>query len=180
MKYYQYQCDSDFYRFLSLSKKHRYKDLYILNGNPLPPDWGPIEVIVEKKKPLGNFLYFDTYIPVVDKVALNILLPLIKNFVEVKEVKHNNPKIGQLYLIHVLNIVDCLDYEKSDIDYYDDGSIMGVWKYKLKKSKVGKYPIFRIKDLLLNDVFISEEVKNAIESSGLKGLNLEEVELSDD
>ena len=74
------------------------------------------------------------------------------------------------YLIHVMEVIDCVDHARSEIEYYDDGRVASIERYCLKPELlVGKH-IFRTpmasgSYLLVDDVF-----RQVVESHKLKGL----------
>ena len=79
--------------------------------------------------------------------------------------------------MNVLNVVDCLDYEKSEFEYSPRNSnkIIGFKKFAFKFDKVIGHHIFKIPETLRADIFISDELKQKIENSGLKGFKFIEM-----
>ena len=85
-------------------------------------------------------------------------------------------------ILNVLNLVDCLDYKKSTIDYYPAdypdrekaGQIFGIWQYFIRPAAVGGHHVFRVKDWTA-DVIVSEMVKDELENLGATGVSYEHV-----
>ena len=81
-----------------------------------------------------------------------------------------HPSKKPFYLIHVMEVIDCVDHARSEIEYYDDGRVASIERYCLKPELlVGKH-IFRTpmasgSDLLVDDVF-----RQVVEGHKLKGL----------
>jgi hypothetical protein len=80
------------------------------------------------------------------------------------------PKWTQLYLIHVMERIDCVDLDRSEVSRFSDGGVMRIERFCLKPEKLeGKHifktPIESGGDLLVDDVF-----REIVQQNGLKGL----------
>ena len=69
-----------------------------------------------------------------------------------------------------MELIDCVDHARSELEFYDDGGVAGINRYCLKPELlVGKHifrtPIASRGDLLVDDVF-----RQAVEGHKLKGL----------
>ncbi|QAA34158.1 imm11 family protein [Clostridium manihotivorum] len=81
------------------------------------------------------------------------------------------------YVMNILSIIDCVDYEKSDLKILMDKYIIDVNKYCFNEN-AKKVPIFKIYlDGVIKriDSFVNDEFKNLIEDSGLEGFKFTEV-----
>lgn len=82
----------------------------------------------------------------------------------------------EYYLGHILNIINCVDYNKSDFNI-SLGTPSSVNKYVFTDEALNE-PIFKI---ILNTycyssyIFVNDEFKTFIESNGIKGFKFEEV-----
>ena len=71
--------------------------------------------------------------------------------------------------------VDCIDFERSDIQFYPDdhpekaGKPRGVKKLRISGASVGSCHIFRPRDWTVVEI-VSEKVKQALEGNGIKGI----------
>ena len=170
MNYYIYTCDTDHYDSLILDESISDIHLLCFNGTPLAEEWSPLPVKLYKMKYRGNFFGLRSHVPVFDERALEAIGPTIENFVEILPLSHNEPDLAKIYAIHVLPILDCLDFNRADVRRFNDGRLMSVWKYAFLEEVIGETPIFRIKDLVLNYVFVSDIFKDAVDVAELKGL----------
>src|SRR5690554_3078445 len=84
-----------------------------------------------------------------------------------------DPKSKEKYkdykIANVVGLVSCIDENKSDLDYFDDGDIEFINKLVLKESKVpSDLDIFRLRERPTL-VIVSDVLKTAIEGSGMTG-----------
>jgi hypothetical protein len=74
------------------------------------------------------------------------------------------------FLLHVLKDVDFIDYAHSDLDLvWENGPVFCVRRISLDKEKIGDRQLFRHERLYMN-IFVSEEVKAALEAANLSGI----------
>lgn len=80
------------------------------------------------------------------------------------------------YILNILNVLDCIDYEKSEFRKLMDQYIIDVNKYVFKNNVRG-IPIFKIYlDCIINlDTYVNDEFKNLIEENKLEGFKFTEV-----
>ena len=109
--------------------------------------------------------------------ALNFLKPILNDNVEFLPLEYEEDE--NLTIMNVLNLVDGLDYEKSEFNYfiYNPSKIMNCKKYAFKPDVVKGHHIFKIPETfsIRVDIFISDELKQKIENSGLKGFKFIEM-----
>lgn len=74
-------------------------------------------------------------------------------------------------MLHLLEILDVLDYEKSEfiMSKRKPDRISLIKKFVFKEPKRGFPPIFKIEEKLSN-LFITESVKNELDAAGIKGV----------
>ena len=132
--------------------------------------WQPLAVRrmePEKGLALSNAPGFASHIPVFDDKALEVLLPLIKNEVEVLPLAFSE---RNFYAINITTVLDCIDYDKSQYRTYSDGKrIMVFERYSFKEKLIKNKSIFKIIDEPLRNPFVSDEFRDLVISSGLTG-----------
>lgn len=84
-----------------------------------------------------------------------------------------NPKNGIKYsdykVANVVGLVDCIDIEKSDLKYFDDGDIKRIRKMFLNESKIPpELRIFRLAKRPILTV-VHQSIKDAITDAGMTG-----------
>jgi hypothetical protein len=139
---------------------------------PVSSLWKPIRVLVLDKEPAGDGdfppLYDYGRLPVFSQRAWDVLSAHVNCRWEALPILHPSKK--PFHLIHVMEVIDCVDHARSEIEYYDDGGLASIERYCLKPELlVGKH-IFRTpmasgSYLLVDDVF-----RQVVEDHKLKGL----------
>ena len=134
---------------------------------------GPSRSLVLDYEPRvkGDFPPFYDYgrLPVFSQRAWDVLSTSIACRWEALPIIHPSKK--PFYLIHVMEVIDCVDLARSEIDeYYNDGRVAGIERYRLRPELlVGKHifrtPIASRGELLVDDVF-----RQVVEDHKLKGL----------
>ncbi|MBA4387782.1 MAG: hypothetical protein C0404_07365 [Verrucomicrobia bacterium] len=83
--------------------------------------------------------------------------------------KDSMRQISGYYLMHVRNIVDCLDEERSTIRYFRNGRRMGIYEYALNTEGIpADVHIFAIPDS--NDVFFKDDAAQSLRGAGIRGV----------
>lgn len=138
-------------------------------GLTMSQEWVPPEVrIVGKTKRNRDFLSWMLSAPVISGKGRAALEPLIGAYAEFLPLIVLNGT--QYFAINVTCLIDCLDFEKSDVIYapYDNSHIMSVNRYTFIDSKVRDTPIFKIKEWPF-DVLVTESFVNQVQRFDLKG-----------
>ena len=81
---------------------------------------------------------------------------------------------GDFFAINVVNVLDCIDYEKSKYKTFRDGKrIMRFIKYAFCEEKLDGVNLFKIKDGVLKRPFVSEEFRKRVIDNNLIGFKFE-------
>lgn len=159
--------ESDIYHSLLLESSNDWDVFQQFDGRKLGDSWTPIPVKIYRSLEAGDFPSLASHVPVFSRRALQSLSPLIGDCIEALPLKNN---VEELYAINVLDVVDCLDYSRSEFKYFSDGEIMDIVRYAFKADCIRDKHIFKVRESPLNRVLVSEEFKNVVEGSGLEGL----------
>ena len=123
----------------------------------------------------GDFPSLSNYnaIPVMSQRAWDVLRPLIRYCCEPLLIIH--PAGEPYFIIHVMETIDCLNADRSEVIRYTDGGIMQVVRYSFRPTMLNGKHIFKLPresgaELIVDDVF-----RNEVESKGLLGLQLKEL-----
>ena len=173
MSFYTIVPDSDTYDSLVLRSPANYESYYAFEGRRLADSWKPLPVKIYKAKKRGNFPQLVLHIPVFDAKALEILRPVIEPNAEVLPLDCPD---GQYYAINGLAVLDCLDAQRSEIVRISTGRIMDILKYVFLPERIGDANIFKVCEMPLRKVFVSELFKSTVEENGLKGLNFVKID----
>lgn len=98
--------------------------------------------------------------------AVEVLMPLVGDVIELLPIAYDGP--GHFQVVNILDIVDCLDEDRSTIDRYTDGDIASVKKYVFKPGSTEGHHLFRCKQFDLYNL-VSTEFKALVEKNGLVG-----------
>lgn len=169
--------DSNSYRVFTTGwdvKKMREFYENIKSGEPLGERWATIQLVLwidpdhpkrEQKKPVADFMSAGI-MNVISNRARFTLEPLIASQVEF--LPFETP-VGPYYGLHI-KYVDCLDTSRIEAKYFGDGRIMRVLKYAFYWERLEGIHIFRLPELGLSRLFVSDEFKRVVEENGLTGL----------
>jgi hypothetical protein len=184
MAVWEYTEDVDNYQTVLPENKDDNRLITIdhLHGKPFPKPWKPLSVYYPSREDLvagderalwkpgdvrrGEFPCIGGTVPVFTERAVNALLPLIEDNVEVLPLACEEDK---LYIINVIDVVDCLDKERSKLKRFSSGGVMRVEHYVFIKEAIRGKHMFKIPELHVA-VYVSDAFKSAVEENCLEGL----------
>ncbi len=154
--------DFDYYTFLD-GKEYKgripeFVKLYIRKGDEKLPQASLVG------GPLSWLIFSDR--------LLNFLWPLIKDDVQVFDAPvflKDGTKVEGYKLINPICVLDCIDWERTEVSRYDDGSIAYCQKIFIKDHCVGKHHIFRLKGYLYT-LIVSDKLAKSLAGKGFKGI----------
>lgn len=160
--------DSDRFNCLQARSKDQYK-LDQLVGKPIASAWKPITAELDDTAGRsGDFPSLLGGVPVFSETAWLVLEPLIRSSAEALPI---NSSDGAYYIIHVLDIVDCLDHDRSKIVRLPSGGVMDVEKYVFKEGCLKDKHIFRLPETIPQQfVQVSETFRELVKKNELQGL----------
>jgi hypothetical protein len=159
--------DADTYHCLVLTNPSDWDRFDEFTGERLADTWTPVAVKTLKVKKAGDFPYLISHVPVFSGRAWQILQSLVKGSVEALPLEHPTKTV---YAINVLDLLDCLDYSRSQIVRFPSGGIMEIERYAFKEGCVEGKHIFKIAEAPLKQVLVSDAFKELVERSQLEGL----------
>jgi hypothetical protein len=116
--------------------------------------------------PVPDMSCIVTSSPIVSRRALEILTPLIGDAVEFLPLP---APAAEFSLVHVMEIVDCLDHTRSKVSRFSDGRVSGILHYAFDVGKLCGKHIFKIPEMADLEVFVSDTFRATVESHGLTG-----------
>ena len=171
MKIWILDCDVDSYENLTWKKEVDINYIQSFDGTKKKADWIPAKIKRMYDREFSNTPGLSPHIPVFDEKAVDVLGDLIAGNAEILPLDCHE---GTFYAINVINVMDCIDYEKSIYKTFSDGKrIMRFTKYVFDKRKVEGVNIFKVKDQTLKRPFVSEEFRKRVVDSKLKGFKFE-------
>jgi len=144
--------------------KHPIRDKFM--GQSKQP-WEPIEVETLYKGKYKDFPDFFSGMIIVSQRAKQIIEPYTRNEVEFLPLIH---KELDLYVVNVTNVLDCIDWDKSDVVWSDEILLRtNKLVFDIDKIPQGTY-MFKFKERANLKVYVTEDFIGLIESNKLKGL----------
>ena len=176
LKVYKLSSDLSF-QSLEIESEDDYKEFNQLYDNHLGKSvksmWRPLKIKVlegDESLPASDFPYLAPVFPIMSRKAKEVFHDLIAPYVEFLPLQSS---FGEYYGINVLEEVDALDEEASELKRFSDGRVMVVHKYVFKPDTVEGKVIFRIPQD--NSIFVTDLFADKVWESGLMGLKLEEL-----
>ncbi|MBE5886450.1 MAG: hypothetical protein E7284_08630 [Lachnospiraceae bacterium] len=167
MKIWILDCDVDNYENLTWKKELDIDYIQSFDGAEKIKDWNPMQVKRMYDRVFSNTPGLSPHIPVFDDKAICVLRNLLIGNAEILPLDCED---GSFYAINVINVIDCIDYEKSTYKTFRDGKrIMRFTKYVFKHEKIKGVNLFKIKDEPLKRPFVSDEFKQTVEKNNLLG-----------
>ncbi len=150
-------------------------------GKKLINDWKPFNmkiILHDGSLKKSDIPYFSPGIPIFSEEAVNVLQCLFNNNVEILDVICDS---GAYKIINVIKVIDGLDHEKSEIlTFRCSNRIKAIKKYEFYLNSITGLHIFKIVEQSRGAVFVSDEFRNKVIESGLKGFKFIEVWDSND
>ena len=134
-------------------------------------NWKPIQVKRVYDREFSNTPGFYPHIPIFDEKAIEVLDDLIIDNAEILPLDCED---GVFYAINVVNVIDCIDYEKSKYKTFRDKKrIMRFEKYAFDEKEIDKVNLFKIKDEPLKRPFVSDFFRKRVVDNNLIGFKFE-------
>ena len=146
MKIYKLEHEAEDYRWLEYKGPwFEFFRKIILSTEPIGEFHEKIECTTirdKKERVLGDYPCFS--VPAISEKAKNTLQDFWLNLVEIFPLETG--KLGKYYFINIINSLDCLNTDKSEIIYFSDGlRIMRVKKYYFNNITEEESRIFVLK-----------------------------------
>lgn len=127
----------------------------------------------EIDKPIGDVFSVEISSFILNEKSYKVLYPYLKNHSQIFKIKSDN-KI--FYVVNVIDIIDCLNYDKSELKYFSSsGRVMNVEKYVFKTEKLKNATIFKLPEFPKSISYVTEEFKKAVEENNITGFKFKEL-----
>ena len=138
-------------------------------GKSMADTWEVPELDIQgKRKRLRDFVSWESSAPVISERAVEALRPLLEPHVEFLPLVKLRRK--QLYAVNVLTLVDCLDWERSEVHFGSDdpNRVVMIWKASFDPARVQDVPIFKL-PRYTGATFVRRPFIDAVLEAGLQG-----------
>ena len=176
--FYEYNPDPDTYSSIHFeySLHNEIFEMYYTD-EPLLPVWKPKKCHVYTMPEVADFpsLSDQRRIPVMNTRAWTALRPLIGYCSEALPIIH--PSGEEYFLIHVMNTIDALDVDASEVSRTDDAvqRIRRVYRYAFHEEKLVGQPLFKLPFESGSDMIVDDEFRKVVEANRLRGLKFKEL-----
>ncbi|EOO18980.1 MULTISPECIES: imm11 family protein [Bacillus cereus group] len=183
MKIWELKSSFDNYKSFQLlnlkEDRKKYFDEKIDLAIKLSDSWGEIRIKCVEEGNQSDFPHFwgEVGTPMVSEKAKKFLEYMLGDNVEFLPLIHDVTGEGY-YIINVLNVIDAIDYEKAILKKLRSGLVIDFKKYAFLSNRVKNQTIFKVylnEILHIPSVFVSDEFRNAVLESDLKGFEFVEV-----
>lgn len=179
MNIYVLDADVNNYRGIYYTDEDDIVDFNLrFNGVSLKEHWTDQDRFrfVPRNLPKGDSPGLSTHIPVFGTRTVKALADMLQGNGELLPISCGGE---EYYLFNVTRIVDALDEENCDLERFDDGRILDIDDYSFFQEKlIGMY-IFKIPQLVLSDVFVTDPFVERVSEAKLKGFEFRLVWSSD-
>ena len=154
------------------------------SDTPLQLTWAPLTCHGFDDNPavIGDFPSVSNWkrVPMMSERAWNALKPIIGNVCEALPVAH--PFQGLYYLIHVMQTIDALNTDASEVDRsgIGDNRIHRIYRYAFKNDLIEGKHIFKLPPMSGGGLIVDDVFRRAVEDNGLRGLRFRELPLTKD
>lgn len=147
-----------------------YVDWFLkFDGSSLRSSWKPLVVQVfhkEEDPPASDYPSLALHIPVFSKRATLVLKEMLDKHGELLPLLCRE---GEYHAYNVTRVLDILNEGNSNLVRFTSGRILNIEDYSFNFAELGDYPIFKLPQTPLMDVFVTEEFKHKVEELGLTG-----------
>ncbi len=127
---------------------------------------------VQKRFPKGDTPSLSTHIPVFNLKAAKVLMDFLEPNGELLPITCNGESF---FLFNVTRIVDALDEPNCKLERFDDGGVMYVDEYAFLKEKLAGETVFKLPQLPLGWVYVTDPFVKRVRAAILKGFEFRHV-----
>ena len=168
------RADSDNYQAVFPVSQEGWDRLQLFDGSPVPKPWLPLRVQLFKGEPrgkaleVGDFPSLATHVPVFSASAVQALAGVLDSSGELLPL--DCPE-GTYYAFNVTRVLDVLDSTRAEVLYFkSSGRVRRVGRYAFREAECRDELIFKIPQVPLMDVFVTEHFVGLVGKAGLRGL----------
>ncbi len=171
MNIWEIHCKGNDFATMVIKSDDKFYDQFRFRGQCVLAKWIPPEVrmIKSRKRPLGDFSDVEPLnsLLVCNIRAKNILLPYLKEEVEVLPLHEKAP---DYVILNIINVIDCLDVDACVFDRaLSDNRISRVETYAFHQEKLDDTFLFRIPQPAVQPIFGTARFRELVQRHHLTG-----------
>jgi hypothetical protein len=157
------------------------QDLEVINrldGTPKGASWEPLKVEVDSDENLeldeGDFVQLAGLVPIFSSRAAMSLKEILKASGEFLALACNEK---DYVAFNVTKVIDALNVSHSEIVYFSSGRVLDIKRFVLNSEPVSKSVMFKIPQMLLSRVFVTDRFVDSVRDAKLQGFLFKPVEV---
>jgi hypothetical protein len=167
MKVYVLGADSDHYESLLMPGGGLYEFARRFNGRPMKKLGNDPKIKKDPRRlPKGDFPSLIPGVPIFSRRAVEALRDLLEETGEILPVTIGR---DQYFILNVTHVVDALDEPNSTLSRFADGRVFYIDHYSFLLEKLLGLFIFKIPQMIVGDVYVTDAFVERVHSAGLKG-----------
>ena len=175
-RFYRYDPDANAFASIGASSEEDVVPIHSTDDSLLGA-WKPIIFHGYDDNPPreGDFPSLNDFyrIPVASNRAWQAIEPLVGYCCEALPISH--PSGNPYFIIHVMDTIDCLDEDASELTRRFDGRVYDIDRYAFKRDCVSGKHIFKLPRKSGGELIVDDDFRRVVEENGLKGLRFQEL-----
>jgi hypothetical protein len=149
----------------------------MIDGTPRQVTWTPVEVRIVRENQGRKLSTSDSPWCIANTLvlrhrAIEALGPMFTAHGELLPLVCKDADVAAYNATHFL---DALDEAKSTVARFDDGRLMHVWTFALRREVVADAVIFRLPNLTPSPILVGQQFVERWNAAGLRGLNFTKI-----
>ena len=148
------------------------------NGKPMREAWTAEDrfAFVPRRLRQGDTPGLSTHIPVFSAKAVDVLADFLEPNGELFPITCGGQRF---FAFNVTRVVDALDEQNCEVVRFSSGRLMTVDRFSFFEDKLFGITVFKIPQLVLMDVFVTDPFVESVQTAKLKGFKFRRVWSSD-
>lgn len=146
-----------------------FEQFWALDGTTIS-DWiEPVMAINGEERTYSDFPWLGEHAPILRKPAVDALTQVLLQYGQLLPMQGE-----EVWLFNATTVIDALDTERSQIAYFDDGSILAIERHAFKTDVIGEAEIFKL-PMRASPVYVTDVFVDRVRKANLRGVTFIEV-----
>jgi hypothetical protein len=169
----------DKFQNLSVVEDQDWEVINKLDGTPQGASWKPLKVEVygddgNRERDEGDFVDLAGLVPIFSCEAAKRLKEILRSSGEFLTLACNE---RGYVAFNVTDVIDALNVSRSEIVYFPSGRVLDVKRFVLNLERLSSSVIFKIPQIPLGRVFVTDLFVNLVHDAKLRGFQFKPVEV---
>lgn len=155
--------------WISPIDQSHFERFWSLDGRQVS-DWNPpVMTIFDEESAYSDFPWLGEHAPILRKPAVDALTQVLLQYGQLLPLRGE-----EVWLFNATTMIDALDTERSQIAYFDDGSILAIERHAFKTDVIGEAEIFKL-PMRASPVYVTDVFVDRVRKANLRGVTFIEV-----